>query len=73
MIDDRNEDNFSSLGTTPICDICKKELKIGDKICQSFTGVVRNMLAEFPNAEPELAVDESINYSVIHIDCVKVN
>jgi hypothetical protein len=54
----------SYLGSSPICDVCKKPVVAGEKVHQEFVGTVR--LDEQSN---ELGIVEE-HYSLIHINCI---
>jgi hypothetical protein len=53
----------SYLGAQPICDICKKDIKVNDVVRQEFTGIVA-----FDDDCQELGIVEN-SYVLIHITC----
>jgi len=57
----------SYLGKYPICDRCKRRIKHGDVVVQSFTGIVK--LDMDTPLEPELGIDvDSGEYKLVHLD-----
>lgn len=57
------------LGDNPRCDICKKEIKEGDDVCQSFTGTVQK---DVEQESEELGIHAD-HYALYHMNCVPRN
>lgn len=60
-------EDYSALLPGDTCSVCKQVIKIGDTVCQSFTGSVDTTTSE---GEPvELIVVAAI-YIITHIGCL---
>ena len=54
-------ETFSALGTTPVCNMCGEEVKVGEHVMQTFMGLVKTF-------DDELVVVEE-KYRLVHARC----
>lgn len=57
-----NDMNYSALGESPVCDVCKKKVKVGEMVTQVFVGRV------LEDQDNELVVLEEV-YQLTHMNC----